>query len=170
MFKRRPIVLPVWGSLAILALGWAVAGVALIAQRQAEAQQRRAEQAPVCAATEIFSGTSCRATVAGTMTALSLRQALVDVDGRPLTMTVSLHRIDSYVPGTPVQVTLYRGVPVRLDGDRIHIDAVDSPADRVADARETIPVAIYFGTLAGGVNLIVSLAVRLSKRQSAEHL
>ncbi|WP_433222975.1 hypothetical protein ACQP00_24910 [Dactylosporangium sp. CS-047395] len=163
MFKRR--VLSVRASLAVLALGWLVAGVALIAQRQAEAQLRRAEQAPVCAPDQVFAGDACRAGLDGTVTALSTRAAEVDAGGRHLTFAVSLHRIDISAPGTPVQVTVYRGVPIRIDGDRIHVDAEDSPADRVDDAREFVRAAIYLGTVLGGLNLIISLATRWLRRR-----
>ncbi|MEV4518485.1 hypothetical protein AB0K00_57200 [Dactylosporangium sp. NPDC049525] len=163
MFKQR--VLSVWGSLAVLAVGWVVAGVAVIAQRQAEAQQRRVDQAPACEASQVFSGVTCRAVVDGTVTALSTRQAEVDTGGRHLTVAVSLHQVDGSVPGTPVQVTVYRGAPIRLDGDHVHINAEDSPADRLADAREFARAAMFLGTFLGGGNLIIALAVRWSNRR-----
>ncbi|MFG2044968.1 hypothetical protein [Dactylosporangium sp. NPDC048998] len=80
-------------------------------------------------------------------------------------MVVSLHHVDGSGVGTPVQVTVYRGAPVRLDGDHVHINAVDSPADRRNDARETARAMMYLGTLLGGGNLVIALAARLSNRR-----
>jgi hypothetical protein len=164
VFKRRRA-LSVWGSLAVLAAGWIMAGVALIAQRQAEAQQRRVDRAPVCESSQVFSGAPCRAAVNGTVTTLSTTQAEVDAGGRHLTMVVSLHHVDGSAPGTPVQVTMYQGAPIRLDGDHVYINAKDSPADRVNDARETGRAMMYLGTLLGGANLTIALAARWSKRR-----
>ena len=154
-----------WGALAVLATGWILAGVALIAQRQAEAQQRRVDQAPVCETSQVFSGARCRATVDGTVTALSTKQAEVDVAGRHLTMVVSLHQVNGAGPGTPVRVTVYRGAPIRLDGDLVHINAVDSPADRRTDAHQIGRAMMFLGTFLGGGNLFIALAARSSNRR-----
>ncbi|MGI5240096.1 hypothetical protein [Dactylosporangium sp. CA-139066] len=155
----------VWGSVACLATSWVMVGAALIVQRQAEAQQRRVDQAPVCESPQVFSGTACRAVVEGTVTALSTKQAEIDAGGWHLTMVVSRDQLDGLAPGTPVQVTVYRGAPIRLDGDRVHIDAVHSPADRRNNARTTVRAMVSLGTLLGAGNLVIALAVRSANRR-----
>lgn len=113
----------------------------------------------------MFSGATCRAAVDGTVTALSTKQAEVDAGGRHLTMVVSLHQVDGSAPGTPVQVTVYQGAPIRPDDGRVHINAENSPADRRNDARETARAMMYLGKLLSGANLIIALVTRWSKRR-----
>jgi hypothetical protein len=78
---------------------------------------------------------------------------------------VSLHQVNGAGPGTPVRVTVYRGAPIRLDGDLVHINAVDSPADRRNDARQIGRAMMFLGTFLGGGNLFIALAARSSNRR-----
>ncbi|WP_433087722.1 hypothetical protein ACQP1P_17470 [Dactylosporangium sp. CA-052675] len=164
MFERH-VARYLWGSVAFLATSWITAGAALIVQRQAEAQQRRVDQASVCESSQAFSGTDCRAVIDGTVTALSTKQAEIDAGGWHLTMVVSPDQTAGFAPGTPVRVTVYRGAPIRLDGDHVHFDAVDSPADRRNNARTAVRAVMSLGTLLGAGNLVVALAVRWLHRR-----
>jgi hypothetical protein len=114
-----------------LAFSWAVAGYLFLVARQDTINQERLNLAPICSASEMFTPAECRGTVDGTVVALSHSGATIQTDGRQLTMNLAFV---GDVPATPlpVQVTLYRGRPVRLDGS-LTIDAADS---FVADARD----------------------------------
>jgi hypothetical protein len=107
-----------------LAFIWAIAGYLFLSARQDTINQERLNRAPICSEAEMFAPAECRSTVDGTVVTLSRTAATIQIDGRQLTMNLAFV---GDVPATPlpVEVTLYRGRPVRLDGS-LTLDAADS--------------------------------------------
>lgn len=142
-----------------LAVIWSIAAYLFLSARQDTIDQDRLNLAPTCSDSEMFTPAQCRITVDGTIVALSYSDATIQIDGRQLPMKVSFA---GTVPATPlpVQVTLYQGRPVRVDGLSLTIDAADSFA---ANARNDLMDA-WVLAIAGPLGIVLVSLPRIVER------
>lgn len=131
------------------------AGLLTLSWRSGVEGERR-QAAPECAQSQVFTRAKCRAEVDGTFTSLTRDRVEVDVDGHHLVMdTVSMREVPP-LTGRTARVTLYRGVPIHIEGDHLSINAEDSPAD----GRYFFGFFGVFCCFAGMLNFLVALSVR----------
>lgn len=147
-------------AFAAIVLFWLVGGVLLLFAWRSSAAAERVEDAPLCVAGQVFTTTKCRFTLDGTMTGLTSDRADINVDGRHFSVSITLAGKIRDVAGTPVNVTFYRGEPIHVEGPRLRFDSDGAPADRTAFFRNGGLFFLIFGTVAGGINLIIALASR----------
>jgi hypothetical protein len=122
----------------------------------------RFRHAPMCSPSQVFTSAYCRIAVDATVTAVTRREIVVDVDGRRVTAEMNFHGpLPGTAAGAPVRVTIYQGVPVHIEGGGLNHDTPGAPADRVGELRVA---ALLF--LIGGPVLIGAGALRHSGRRA----
>jgi hypothetical protein len=145
------------GLLAVLALTWLASGCFLLAAWRSGVDDRQMRNAPLCAQSQLFTPADCQIELYGTLTDLTTRRAQLDIGGRHLIMDIAALEDDHpEMAGNPVRVTLYRGRPVRIEGDRLTAEANDLPEDD----RVTFGFFGLFCLAAGPVNFALALALR----------
>lgn len=141
-----------WGVLAVL---FAAGPCLLLAAGMNAIGEYRLDHAPVCSPSEMFTPASCQVTLDGTVVNLSRTQALLEVQGHRLSMRAA---IVGPVPDTlepiPVQVRLYRGRPVHIEGAALSVDADGSYARNTQMFLILGAVALVGGWTVGGLLLV----------------
>lgn len=150
--------------LVLMAAAWIAAGCLLSASWYNARQNDRVWQARGCSEDEIFTTVPCRVTLVATVVRLTRSEAEFDVRGRRLLMPVMISGDMPATTGALVRVTLYGGVPIRLEGQRRHYDAVGSAAER-ANAYRFFGLFILVGSLICTPIPIGSLWLRLASRR-----
>jgi hypothetical protein len=141
-----------WGVLAVaLAAG---ACLLLVAGTNAIGEYRL-RHAPACPQSEVFTSTACQVTLDGTVISLSRTEALLEVEGHQLSMPVAI--VGPIPDGPiPVQVTLYRGQPVRVEGPGLSVDAAGSYARNTEMFLFFGMAALVVGGTIGGLLLVAN--------------
>jgi hypothetical protein len=103
----------------LLAIVWAVGGGVPFASCQAHADADRIRNARRCAPEELSTPAACQATLPGSVTATTSDEVVLDVAARETTMQIGLAGGVSDIAGTWVDVTFYRGAPIRVEGHRL---------------------------------------------------
>lgn len=114
-----------------------------------------AREAPTCSGSQLFTAMECRITVDGTMTSLTSDRAEMDVGGRHVSATVTISGTIPDVSGVAVRVTLYRGKPIRIDGQDLKIDTDNAPASSHTDFRNAGMFFLIGGALLVGANVFI---------------
>jgi hypothetical protein len=154
-------------ALVLLILVWLVAGGLYLASLKSSPDAAKLDHVRQCATEETFSHATCLATLPGTVTKLTYSKVDLDIQGRAISMPVTLHGDISGYEGAPVEVTLYRGEPVRVAGTQLHIDSDNSAT---TDAYNLLHASIgtaVVGTLVIVGNLIIGLARRPRQKPTA---
>lgn len=119
--------------------------------------------APVCAPNEAFASTSCRVVLAGTVTKLTHYSVGLNIDGHEVSMAVLLSGDESlsHFDGTHVQITMYRGEPLHVEGSGLNMDARGSPAK----GTETYRIGASFFLLVGLLAVCADLVMAKRRRR-----
>jgi hypothetical protein len=153
----------VWGDepvtarkvLAALAVVWTVGVAFLVASWFDATAQNRVRHAPTCSQSQLFTSADCRVTLDATMTALTDGHAAMDIGERHVSADVTLNGQLPDVVGLRVQVTLYRGEPVHVEGSGLKIDTNAAPATGVGEARFFGLACLIGGTFLVGTNALL---------------
>jgi hypothetical protein len=114
----------------------------------------RLQHASTCSQWEIFvPSADCKITLDGTVVDLTPTQAVLDVQGRQLTMPLRIHGPvpDAAVASIPVQVTIYRGQPVHMEGPSLDVDADGSASSNAEMFLLFGMAALVVGGMFGGL-------------------
>jgi hypothetical protein len=130
---------------------WVIGGVLLLASWRIGVGAQRARDAPICAHSEVFSGANCRVTMPGELTKFTGSEMDVTVDGRSIRSGVT---IKGPLPGTspaiPVQVTIYRGRVIHVEGEtHLSVDTDAAPSTRSTNYRIFGFCFLVFGAAVG---------------------
>jgi hypothetical protein len=142
-------------ALVLMAVLWAVGGCLLVAAWRSGAAERKASSAPTCTEAQAFTPAECRVTLEGTMTRLTHDRADIDVAGRHITATVSLAGTVEDVPGVAVQVTMYRGKAIHVQGPHLNFDTADAPATTRSDLQGFATAFFLGGALLAAGNVLL---------------
>jgi len=146
----RPPPLTLRNTLLLLAAVWMVGGVLFALSWMTTGTEKRMFSAPTCSPDQLSTSAECQVTLPGTVLELTAFQVEVDLGDRRVSMPVRLAGDVSGRGGTPVEVTFYRGQPVRVVGPWLKLDSTDSPATSAFDLREAGIGCLFVGTVVFG--------------------
>jgi hypothetical protein len=143
---------PLIVGVSVTGVFWVVGGSLLLASWRSGLEAERARDAPICADSQAFSGAECRATAAGMLTKLTSGEMDVTVDGRSISSAVTLSgQLPSTSPAIPVEVTIYRGRVIHIEGEtNLSVDTDAAPSTKSVDYRN---FGLYFLVFGGAVGI-----------------
>jgi hypothetical protein len=153
-------------ALLPLAFFWIVAGSLLFASWRSAIAEDRVRRAPVCIDSQVFTSAMCQATLDGSVVGLSHYEVELDIGGRRFSMAVRIAADVSGAAGTPVRVTFYRGMPIRVDGPELKADVDGSFATTGVMFRYAGVFFLIAGPVLLAVNLLISRAMKPPKNLS----
>jgi hypothetical protein len=155
-----------WWVLLALVVAWAVGGALLLAGRRTSAEAQRVRDAPACSAAETLTAAPCQSRLSGTVVSFTHEEVEVDVDGQRLTMRIMVSGEITDQIGTPVQVTLYGGQPIHVEGVGLSVDARGSPATHAFNYFGVGFAIIFISTFLIGVNALAAWIAGVYRRRA----
>jgi hypothetical protein len=129
---------------------WLIAGSLMLASWRSRVREERARAAPVCAEDQVFTGQNCRITVPGLLTRFTHSQMDVTVAGHDLSAGVTISgTLPDTSPAIPVDVTIYRGRVIHIEGTRVYVDTNAAPTTKAVDYRNFGYIFVAFGVAFG---------------------
>ena len=152
---RQSTQIPLRGWLALLAISWTIGAGFFLAAWRGSVAADGFRHAPTCTEAQAFTQTRCQVTLNGEMTGLTSSSAQIDVAGRHVTANVGLAGKISDVRGVPVQVAMYQGHVMHVEGPGLSFDGAANPGANADDQRTGGVVAVILSTVLIGVNLLI---------------
>jgi hypothetical protein len=145
--RRAPLIVGV----SVTGTFWLIAGALLLASWRSDVTADRARNAPICARSEMFTGAACQITVPGRLTKITWGELDVTVDGRSMSSVVTLHgNLPRTPPAIPVEVTLYRGRVIHVEGEtHLSVDTDAAPSIKSENYRNFGYCFVVFGAVFG---------------------
>ena len=141
---------------------WLAAAALLLASWRSSVAEDWASDAPTCASSQVFTETSCRITLPGTMTKITSGELDVTVDGRSIRSAVTLAGNLPHTPhGIPVQVTIYRGRVIHVEDEAgLFVDTNAAPGTKSLNYLNFGICCLVGGALFGALSVAKTIEAR----------